>query len=127
MPAPTMTFNAAGNILTSQALALSGTVTSAVMDFSTKFEGQLTIKNTPGAAIAATRGLKIECFAQYGTGPSTSLIAQILYQLQSLTASTAESTILFLPSGKWTVKLTNLDATNAVTIEVTSATIDTIA
>ena len=127
MPAPTMTFNAAGNILTSQALALSGTVTSAVMDFSTKFEGQLTIKNTPGAAIAATRGLKIECFAQYGTVPSTSLIAQILYQLQSLTASTAESTILFLPSGKWTVKLTNLDATNAVTIEVTSATIDTIA
>ena len=127
MPAPTMTFNAAGNILTSQTLALSGTVTSAVMDFSTKFEGQLTIKNTPGAAIAATRGVKIECFAQYGTGPSTSTVAQLLYQLQSLTASTLESTILFLPSGKWTVKLTNLDTTNAVTIEVTSATIDTIA
>jgi len=126
MPSPSSTFNAAGNLLTSQSLAASGTVTANI-DASAKFEVQVTIKNTPGAAIAATRGVKVECFAGYGTGPSYTTIAPIIYQLLSATASTLESAEVYLPTGKWQIKLTNLDATNAVTVELTTSTIDSIA
>ncbi len=43
------------------------------------------------------------------------------------TVSTAVYQSFALPTGKYDIKLTNLDATNAVTVEITSSTVDAVA
>jgi hypothetical protein len=124
---PTYTAAAAGNVITSASISASGTSSSTTgLDFSAIFEGQLHIKNTPGGSVAATRGLKVEIFRRYGTTPTTGQTAFLTYTLPSATASTAESLDVFLPTGKYAITLTNLDASNAVTAEVTSDTVTNV-
>lgn len=118
---PTYTAAAAGNVITSASLGASATTNSSTaMDFSGAFQGMVHVLNTPGGSVAATRGLKIEIFRRYGTTPTTGQSAMLTYTLPSQTASTAESLDIFLDTGIYNIKLTNLDATNAVTVEVTS-------
>lgn len=124
--APVMTFNAAGNVIASGSLAASGT-TNANVDVSSKFAGILVVKNTPGGTVSTTRGLKIQIFQRYGSTPTTAPSAMITVTLPSAVASTAESSPpIALPPGKYNVALTNLDASNAITVEATMDTIDTV-
>jgi hypothetical protein len=125
---PTYTAAAAGNVIASASLAASATTNSSTaMDFSAAFQGQIHVLNTPGGSIAATRGLKIEIFRRYGTTPTTAQTAMYTYTLPSTTASTAESVDIFLDTGVYNIKLTNLDASNAITVEVTSDKISALA
>jgi|SRR5919108_2646858 hypothetical protein len=121
---PTYSANAAGNIRASAALAASGTATYD-LDYSTALAARLIILNTPGGSISATRGLKVELFPRYGASGSlaTAPTAQQTYTLPSETASTPENLSLMVETGYWTLKITNLDATNAVTVEITDAII----
>ncbi len=126
MAAPTSTFNAAGDIRASASLAASGTA-SFNLDYSTKLEGQITVKNTPGGTVAATRGVRVDFLPRYGSTLADTTLAAFSYTLPSAAASTAESKTFYIGTGKWVVKITNLDATNAVTaVEITSATVDGI-
>lgn len=120
-----MTFNVAGNLIASGALG-AGANTSANLDVSDKYGAQITVKNTPGGTIAATRGVRIDILYRYGTGPSDTTLATQSYTLPSAVASTAESITLNVGPGKYVVKLTNLDAANGVTVEATTASIDTV-
>src|ERR1044072_7115044 len=118
-----MTFNSAGNADVSASLAAGANRTFDI-DGSAKVEVQLTVKNTPGGTIAATRGLKIEVFNGYASSGTTyNTTAERSYTLPSQTASTAESVTLRLGPGKYRVKITTLDASNAVTVESTTATV----
>jgi hypothetical protein len=125
MAAPNMTFGAAGNIRASASLAASGTATYDV-DYSTKLEGQVTTKNTPGGTIASTRGVRVDVYARYSSAPSVGTIAIQSLTLPSAVASTAESATLYLSTGKYRIAITNLDGTNAVTVEITGDTVDSI-
>lgn len=119
-----MTFNSAGNADASASLAASANRTFDI-DGSTKIETQLTIKNTPGGSVAATRGLRIEVLNGYAaSGTTYNTLPERTYVLPSQTGSTAESVTLRLGPGKYRVRITNLDATNAVTVEATTGTID---
>jgi hypothetical protein len=122
---PTYTGNSAGNIHTSASLAASGTANDNY-DGSAVFETQVHVKNTPGGSVAATRGLKVEVFRRYASGPTTGESAFLTYTLPSATASTAESIDFFLGPGKYNIKLTNLDGTNAITVEVTGDTVTNV-
>ena len=125
---PTYTSSAAGNVIASASLGASATVNSSTaMDFSAAFQGQVHVLNTPGGSVAATRGLKIEIFRRYGSSPTTAQTPMMTYTLPSTTASTAESLDIFLDSGVYNIKLTNLDGTNAITVEVTSDKIASLA
>jgi hypothetical protein len=119
------TGNSAGNIRSSASLAASGTDNASV-DYSSVFEAQIHVKNTPGGSVAATRGLRIDIYRRYGSSPTTGESPMISYTLPSTTASTAESVDIFLPTGKYNIKVTNLDATNAVTVEVTGDTVTSL-
>jgi hypothetical protein len=121
---PTMTFNTAGNIRASSTLAASGTANYDV-DYSTKYEAQIHIKNTPGT-IAATKGVRVDIYRRYGSTPTTGQTPFLTVTLPSATASTVESADLFLPPGKYNIKITNLDGTNAVTVEITGDTVDSL-
>lgn len=122
---PVYTGNAAGNLDTSASLA-AATDRSVNWDISAKFEGQVTVKNTPGGTIAATRGLKVEVFRRHGSSPTTSPSPFLAFTLPSAVPSTAESGEIFLGPGKYTIKVTNLDASNAVTVEITGDTVDSL-
>ncbi len=122
---PVYTGNAAGNIRSSASLANAGTANYDV-DYSGKFEGQIHVLNTPGGSVAATRGVRVDVYRRYGSSPTTSPTPFFSITMPSTTASTTEGTDFFLSTGKWNIKVTNLDATNAVTCEITGDTVDSL-
>lgn len=127
MASPSMTFGAAGNALASQSLSASASVSTAALDYSAKIEAQLHIKNTPAGSVSSTRGLRIDVYREYSTGPTQGQSPFTSYTLPSQTASTAESADIWVGTGKYLLTLTNLDGTNAVTVEITADTVDGIA
>jgi len=122
---PVMTFNAVDNIRASASLA-AGASDNANVDYSAVFEVQIHIKNTPGGTVAATRGLKIEIFKRTGSGPTTADSPFITYYLPSQTASTAESLDFYLSTGKYNIKVTNLDVANAITVAIGADTLTSL-
>lgn len=126
MAAPSMTFNAAGNALASQSLALNASVTFN-LDLSAKFEGQLEVEANFGT-IAATAGLRINIFPGIGSTPTYSTTnPNFTYTLPAV-AGLQRSPKIFLPTGKYQVQLTNLDATNGLTtVAATNDTVDAVA
>jgi hypothetical protein len=123
---PTYTPNAAGNIRASASLAASATANYNI-DYSAVWEGQIHILNTPAGAVAGTRGVRVDIYRRYGTGPTTGQSPFQSYTMASAIASTPESLDIFLATGKYNLKITNLDATNAVTVEITDDTVTNIA
>ena len=125
MAAPSMTFNAAGNALASQSLAASGTVTFNV-DASVKFEGQLEVEANFGT-IAATAGLKVEIFPGIGSTPTYSTTNPNYTYTLTAVAGLQRTPKIALPTGKYQVKLTNLDATNGLTaVQATADSVDAV-
>jgi len=122
---PTYTANAAGNLRASASLAASASFNNDV-DYSAKFEAQIHIKNTPGGTISGTRGLKVEIFRRYGSGPTTAETPMMTFYMPSQTISTAESFDFFLSTGKYNIKVTNLDAAQAVTVEMGDDTVTSL-
>ncbi|SRR5205814_7147714 len=121
---PTYTGNTANNVIASASIAASGT-SNANVDYSAVFEAQIHVISTPTGTVAATNGLQIQVFRRYGATPTTGETAMLTYVIPSV-ASTAAGLDFFLPTGKYNIKLTNLDATNAVTAGVTGDTIPNI-
>lgn len=119
---PTYTANAAGNIRTSASLAASGTANYDV-DYSAVFEAQVHVKNTPGGSVSATRGVQVDIYRRFGSSPTLADSPLMTFYLPSTTASTAESIDFFLPTGKYNIKITNLDTGQAVTVEITGDTV----
>lgn len=125
MASPSMTFNAKGNIVSGATIALSATNTQAI-DASTKFEVQIQIEVIFGT-VAAVSGLQIDVFRRSGAGPTDDTISVLTFVIPSQTSTTKDQSFA-LPTGKYDVKATNLDATNGVTgYTVTTSTVDSIA
>ena len=122
---PTYTGNADGNIITSASLAAS-TSTTGDYDAQGVYEVQVHVLNTPGGTVSATRGVRIDVYRKYGNGPTVGESPFMTFTLPSATISTAESIDFFLPTGIYQIKLTNLDAAQAVTVEVTGDTVDNL-
>jgi hypothetical protein len=115
MAAPTMTTsNAAGNLLASTTIAASGTNSTTNLDASTAFEAQVQVSVTFGT-VAATSGLQVDVFRRIGSGPAVDTVAITSFVIAS-TASTTVKQSFALPTGRYNIKLTNLDATNSVTL-----------
>lgn len=117
---PNWTRGAAGNVKSSASLG-AGATGNVDVDYSAVVRAKLSVKNTPGT-IAATKGVRIDIYDRYGSGPTTSIQPVQTWTLPSDVASTAEDLTIWLPPGNYNVKWTNLDATNAVTLEITGDT-----
>ena len=122
---PTYTPSAPGNISASATLG-AGASANDDYDGSTVFETAVHVKNTPGGTVAATKGVRVDVYRNYGTTPTLGQTPFLSYTLPSATASTAESVDFTLPCGKYNIKRTNLDATNAVTTEITGDVIASV-
>jgi hypothetical protein len=122
MSAPVMTFGAPGNRLVSGALAAGANV-AFTLDYSARIGGLVQVAATFGA-VAAVAGLQIDVFRRIGTGPAADTVAVATYTI-SATASTTQRKSLALPTGRYTVQLTNLDSTNSLSgVQATDDTID---
>lgn len=127
MAAPAWTYSAEGDIRASAALAASGTANYNV-DWSSKVAGRLQFRNSnTGTTVAATNGLKIEVFARMGTGPTNDTIDfQGPFTIATVGSTTNDQTIE-LPSGRYNIKISNLDVTNQIdAVRITSATLDSL-
>jgi hypothetical protein len=120
-----MTFGAQAGALASQPLA-GGASISYVVDLSTKFEGQIQLKNTGGATVGTTNGLQIQAFRSFGAGPTYDTSPVTAFTIPT-TAGLATYKSFALPTGKYQISLTNLDAANAITVESTLSTLDSVA
>jgi len=122
---PVYTANTAGNIDASASLGAAGTRT-ANYDGTMKYETQVHVKNTPGGSVHATRGLRVDVYRRYGSSPTTGQSPFLTYTMPSASAGTAESIDFFLGPGNYAITLTNLDGTNAITVEVTGDTVSSV-
>lgn len=125
MAAPSVTENSAANADASASLAASASRTFDV-DFRSKFGGEIQIKLTGGGTVAGTNGLKVEWFLNNGTASQVDTKARGSFIIPAVVSQTDYQSFA-LPTGRWRVKLTNLDASNAVTASATTTTIDSIA
>ena len=123
---PIYTGNTAGNIRSSSSLGNGANATYDLDAYSSKFEIQINVTNTPGGTIAGTAGLRIEVFRRYGATPTVAASPCLSFTLPSANTNTAEAKDFVLGPGKYRIKVTNLDATNAVTVEITADTIDNL-
>jgi hypothetical protein len=124
---PTLTRNAAGNLHSSASLGAGASANNDTANYDAAFLVILTVKNTPGGTVAATRGLQIDIYHRYGSSPTTAPSPMMTFTLPSAVASTAEtSPPIYLPGGQYNVKFTNLDASNAITVEATIDTVDNV-
>lgn len=125
MASPSMTLtNAAGNLLASTSISASAS-TSFNVDLSAKFEGQIQIGVTFGT-VAATAGLQVQAFRRIGSGPANDTNAVTTFFIPAV-ASTSSLQSFALPTGRYSIKLTNLDASNGLTaVTATDDTIDAV-
>ena len=93
----------------------AGSSTSFTFDATASTFARLLIKNTAGAAVAATSGVQItikpgvDATPDYSTlGYSGGIIPSVI--------STLQSNSIDLPPGPYTITLINLDVTNSVTV-----------
>jgi len=120
---PSVTFNTRYNAYSSQSLAASGTTTFTVDFSSSSLGGFVQIWDTT-TTVAATNGCQVQAFATADTGPNydTVAFAGTNFVLAPGGSSTAAQSF-FLPTGKYQIKLTNLDGTNAITVGATTAAV----
>jgi hypothetical protein len=118
---PSVTFNAAGNILAvSTALAASGVNSGSVVDFSVNsLGGWIQITDIGGGSVSATSGLQVQVFPAGDSTPHYDSVAIYTFTITTVASTTSRQSIL-LPTGKYSITLTNLDATNGITVGITS-------
>ena len=119
---PSVTLNTRYNAYGSQTLANAASTTFAVDFSSSSLGGFVQVWDTGGSSVAATNGCQVQAFATADTGPNYDTVAFAGTNFTFTTvASTPAAQSFFLPTGKYQIKLTNLDATNAITVGATTA------
>jgi hypothetical protein len=112
------------NALASGSLAANSSTTFTA-DFSANcLGGFVQVWNTGGGTVAATNGCQVQAFATADTGPNYDTVAFAGTNFTIATVvSTAAAQSFLLPAGKYQIKLTNLDLSNAITVGATTATV----
>jgi hypothetical protein len=120
---PSVTFNTAGNAIASGTTIAASGSTSFTADFSSNsLGGFIQIWDTGGATVAATNGLTVAAYTTADTTPNwdTVIFGGVNFTIATV-ASTAARQSFFMPTGKYKIVLTNLDASNAISVEATTA------
>jgi hypothetical protein len=134
--APTFTPGSAGNIYGSNSLAANTSYTTSAFyvgvsgqsgaagstTTGSAVSGRVQVWNTGGATVATTNGLQVTVFSTSdGTNYDTIAYGGTGFVIATV-ASTAALASFDLPPGQYKIKLTNLDTSNAITVEITLGT-----
>jgi hypothetical protein len=118
---PSVTFNAQGNILAiSTSIAASASSTGNIVDFSSScLGGWIQITATGLSSVSATNGCQVSIFPAGDSTPHYDTIAMWTFTIP-ITASTVTPESIQVPTGKYSIMLKNLDATNGIDAGITS-------
>jgi hypothetical protein len=114
MSVPVMTFHAAGNLFAPAPLG-AGASTTFDVDYSGKVEGFIQIAATFGAAVDVVSGIQIDIRRRIGVGNLPDTQSAGLPGFVAAIASTTQRKSFPLTTGRYQIRLTNLDAVNGVT------------
>lgn len=127
MASPSMTQNAAGNLVSAGAgIAASGTSTPVTVDATGKFEVQLQFDVLTGNPAQAGGTYTVSVYRLFGAGPTSDTVPITQMQVMMGNTSTHFIASLALPTGRYSVTITN-NSTYPVTFAMTSSSIDSIA
>lgn len=123
MAAPVSTTNhTEGNLLASATVAASASTTFDV-DYSAKIGGSVQVRVDFGT-VAATAGVQVDVWRRVGATPGVDT-QPVTTTVVVATGSTTQRRSLALPTGRYRIKLTNLDSSNSVSgVTATDDTID---
>lgn len=118
---PSVTYNSQGNILaTSTSITGGSSNTGNIVDFSSNsLGGWVCVYATGGGSVSATNGCQLLVYPAGDSTPHYDTVAMAGFTL-AMTASTVSQQTIFLPTGKYSLTLKNLDASNAITAGITS-------
>lgn len=119
---PTVTYNTQGNVL-SAATITNGTPNAGnIADFSNaNLGGWVSVNCTPGTA-SATNGIQVQVFPAGDNTPHYDTVAIDTFTIAQTTSTVAQQS-RFYPSGKYSITITNLDATHTVAVSITASPI----
>ena len=135
--APTFTPGSAGNIYSSNSLGANTSFTTSAFyvgvsgqsgsqgstTTGSALAGRVQVWNTGGGTVASTNGLQVTAFSTSdGTNYDTVAFGGTGFVIATV-VSTAALASFDLPPGQYKIKLTNLDVTNAITVEITIGTL----
>lgn len=109
-----------GNISSASSLAASGS-RSAPIDASASAWKDVYIGHTAGSSVSSTSGLQFAFYPTVGTSTVTATMPSIVGTVPAV-ASTAQGVVVSIPQGRYTLTLTNLDASYATTPVATADT-----
>jgi hypothetical protein len=123
MAAPKWTTNAGGNVVASQSLA-AGANTTAVVDFSAVMRGRLQVQATGGTTVSASAGLQVQIRSHWPSVSGNPLDTTPMFTyVLPISVNTLDSFSFYLDSAIYALILVNNDATNPITVMVTSDTL----
>lgn len=118
---PSVTYNAQGNVLAvTTSITASGSNTGNIVDFSQNALGgwvQVTPKG--GSAVSSTSGCQVSIYAAGDSTPHFDYYP-IIQQTIAIVANASTPLSWLLPTGKFSITLANLDASNAITAGITA-------
>jgi hypothetical protein len=120
---PSVTFGSTGGAYSTHTLT-NGTPQTFTVDFSSStLGGFVQIISTAGSSVSTTNGCQVQAFATADNSTyDTIAFAGVNFTIPQ-TASTATTESFLLPTGKYKIQLSNLDATYTITVEANSATL----
>jgi hypothetical protein len=121
-----MTQNGYGNLANGVSIAANGVSTPVTVDATAKFEVQLQVDVLTGGAAQATGTASVKVYRLFGAGPTADTVPTTQMQVALGTAAQHFIASLALPTGKYSVTVTNSDTANAVSYSLTSSSIDSI-
>lgn len=116
---PSVTYNAQGNILNAATITNGAPNTGNIVDFSSNtLGGWVQIYCTPGTA-SATNGIQVTVFPAGDSTPHYDTVAMDNFTIPQTTSTVAAQSRRY-PTGKYSITITNLDASHTVAVSITS-------
>ena len=116
---PSVTYNTRGNVLNAATITNGTPNAGNICDFSTNtIGGWITIYCSPGTA-SAVNGIVVQIYAQGDTGGDYDTVVLAGGTIAQTTSTISQQSWL-VPTGKYSVTVSNLDATHTVAVSITS-------
>ena len=126
MASPSMTQNSYGNLANGVSIAASGVSSPVTVDATTKFEVQLQVDVLTGGTAQAAGTATVKVFRLFGAGPTVDTVPTTQMQIALGTAAQHFIASLALPTGKYSVTISNGDTANSVSYSLSSSSVDSI-
>ncbi len=126
MASPAMMQNGYGNLANGVSVAANGVSSPVTVDATTKFEVQLQVDVLTGGTAQAAGTATMKVYRLFGPGPTPDTVPTTQMQVALGTAAQHFIASLALPTGKYSVTVSNSDSANSVSYSLTSSSIDSI-